>query len=89
MKRWDMCNGNVEWVNPITLRNIDLVLDALEKSELKYLTISQISKLSGVNRVQVKEVIRLLAYRIDPFVKVVAGNFINRCVHNVHLIKKS
>ncbi len=87
MDKWIMCHGSVEWVNPATLNNVDKVYDFLERRK-KRCSISEISKGTAIHRTQVKECVRLLAYKSDPLVLISASNFKEKVVHQVKLIKK-
>lgn len=90
MDKWLMTNGNTEWVKPETLANIDKILDYLEDygSNNKYCSIKLISDSTGIKRPQVKTALHLLAYRVDPWVRLVAINIQNKITNKVIFIKK-
>jgi len=83
-ERWNMANGNEEWVDPATLRNINKIYELLEARTLKAekqkkrkprLSYNQLSKATGITPECVQRACAKLAYKLLPFVKLHANSY--------------
>lgn len=83
-ERWHMANGNEEWVDPATLRNINKIYEFLEVRTIKAikqkkrkprLSYNQLSKATGITPECVQRACAKLAYKFLPFVKIYANSY--------------
>ena len=94
--KWMMLNGNQQWVSDIALADIDKIYEFLEG---KYLaaknagkrvpeyTYSKISEGTGVYKRSVPYLCRLLAFKVDPVVRIRCGNFKEKVCEKVKLLR--
>ena len=83
-QKWDMANGNVEWVDPVTLYNIDKIYNFLEEKllyakrnhrRIPTFTYTKISKNTGINVKSVQQACHKMAYKFIPIIKISAISF--------------
>jgi len=103
--KWNMANGNEEWVDPVTQKNIDTIYDFIEHKTLRAkanrkrkprYSYNQISKQTGIIPQSVTTACKLLAYKLVPIFKLHAisystkdGGKISQKVELIRFVDKS